>query len=607
MLLLLALASGTLSAFAEEDHVTEKAVLVDPDASFTIEQAVTGTFVPEPSILTGGYTKAAHWLRLDIRAADEGGELILRIRPTFLDEVTLFWQDPERPGEWSREQTGDRTPFHERGVAAVPLAFRIQPAPAGSTYYLRLETTSSSVLDVHAYEPVVAERLDRHFTVVMIFYLAIMLWVLLSAAGELVNGRDIALHWFLVSQPVYILYTLAITGMLTPFLPEALSYYVDEFTSVMVCLVALTSLLFHRALVLPFAPHFVARGMLNALILLDVIAVGFVLVGIPQPGLQLNAIVMMLVAPTLIFLAFSARRDALPGRTWLRIVYTGLTLALVFTNGHYLGLMKATQWSLESSLLMGLCSALAMFLLLYLRASARRRQIQEAKLQLSLAQQRLELQNDQMEMKRQFLAMLTHEIKTPLSVARLALVSMKGEGEPRRLIETAIDNMNDIVDRCSYADRLEHGQLRLHREPFDMEALLHEVAARSSEPERLELHPGAVAAVETDRALLEVLLDNLVDNALKYSPPQSPVAIRIEPGEDNGDRSVGIAVENWPAAALPDPDRLFDKYYRGPGAHRKSGSGLGLYIVQGIARLLGGAMAHEVVEGKVRFSLRLPC
>ncbi|MFI5412003.1 hypothetical protein [Kaistia sp. UC242_56] len=52
---------------------------------------------------------------------------------------------------------------------------------------------------------------------------------------------------------------------------------------------------------------------------------------------------------------------------------------------------------------------------------------------------------------------------------------------------------------------------------------------------------------------------------------------------------------------------MFDKHYRGPGANRKSGSGLGLYIVQGIARLLGVAMAHEVVEGKARFNLRPPC
>lgn len=607
MLLLLALVSGTLPAFAEDDHVTDRAVLVDANASLTIEEAVSRAFVPEPSILTGGYTKSAHWLRIHVRPADQGGDLILRIRPTFLDQVTLFWQDPDRPGRWNQDQTGDRTPYEQRSVGSVPLGFRIHPAPGGTTYYLRLETTSSSLLDVHAFEPVAAERLDLHFAIVMVCYLALMLWVLFSAAGELVNGRDTALHWFLFSQPIYILYTLAITGTLTPLLPEAWSYYADQITSVLACLVGLASLLFHRALIQPFAPHFLAKGLLEVLIVLDAIAVALVLAGIPQPGLQLNAIVMMLVAPTFILLAFSASQEALPGRTWLRIVYTTLTLALILTNGHYLGLMKATRWNLESSLFMGLCSALAMFLLLYLRARARRRQIQQAKLDLGLARQRLEFQNTQMETKRQFLAMLTHEIKTPLSVARLALASMKAEGQPRRLIETAIDNMNDIVDRCSYADRLEHGQLRLHLEPFDMKALIDDVVARSAEPGRLEIIPGASTTVETDRALLEVLLDNLLDNALKYSPPESPVTIRVEPFESDGRRGVGIAVENWPAAALPDPDRLFDKYYRGPGAHRKSGSGLGLYIVQGISKLLGGATVHDVVQGKVRFSLRLPC
>lgn len=607
LFLLLALVGGTVTASATDDHVIDRAILVDPDASLTIEQAVTREFTPEPSIVTRGYTKAAHWVRIRVRGDAAGGELILRIRPTFLDQVTLFWQDPARPGRWNQDETGDRTPYRERSLASVPLGFRIHPAPGGSTYYIRLETTSSSLLDIHAYEPIEAERLNLYFAMVMVGYLALMLWALLSAAGELVNGRDSAVHWFLFSQPIYILYSLTITGSLTPFLPEAWSFYIDEITSVLACLVGLASLLFHRALVRPFAPHFLATGLLDTLIVLDAIAVALVLAGIPQPGLQLNAAVMMLVAPTLLLLAYTATRDALPGRTWLRVVYTILTIALVATNGHYLGLMKATRWNLDSSLFMGLLSALAMFLLLHLRGRARRRQAEEANFELVLAQQRLELQNDQMETKRQFLAMLTHEIKTPLSVARLALDSMKAEGEPRRLIESAIDNMNDIVDRCSYADRLEHGQLRLDRESFDLGALIAEVAARSAEPGRLEILPIAATAVETDRALLEVLMDNLIDNALKYSPPRSSVAIRAEPVETDGRRGVGIAVENWPAAALPDPERLFDKYYRGPGAHRKSGSGLGLYIVQGISRLLGGAIVHDVVQGKVRFSLRLPC
>jgi len=604
LLLLLALVAGTLSARAEEDHVTSRAILEDHDASLTIEQVVVRDFLPEAGIVTRGYTKSAHWLRIQVRPSDTGGDLVLRIRPTFLDEVTLYWQDPERTGVWIHDQTGDRTPYGERSVASVPLGFRIHPAPGGTTYYLRLETTSSSLLDVHAFEPIVAERLDLHFAIVMVGYLALMLWVLLSAGSELVNGRDTALHWFLFSQPIYILYTLAITGTLTPLLPEAWSYYADEITSVLACLVGLASLLFHRALVLPFAPHRLARGLLETLIVLDAIAVGLVLAGIPQPGLQLNAIVMMLVAPTLLFLAFSARKEALPGRAWLRIVYASLTLALVITNGHYLGLMKATRWNLESSLFMGLSSALAMFLLLHLRARARRRQSVQARLDLSLARQRLEMQQAQMEVKRQFLAMLTHEIKTPLSVARIALATMKAEGEPRLLIETAIDNMNDIVDRCSYADRLEHGQLRLHLGPCDLGEVVGEVVARSADPKRLEIVTGKPVWIDTDRALLEVLLGNLVDNALKYSPPDSRITIRVEPESSNG---VGIAVENWPAAALPDPERLFDRYYRGPGAHRKSGSGLGLYIVRGIASLLGGAVLYDVVEGKVRLRLQLPC
>jgi signal transduction histidine kinase len=60
-------------------------------------------------------------------------------------------------------------------------------------------------------------------------------------------------------------------------------------------------------------------------------------------------------------------------------------------------------------------------------------------------------------------------------------------------------------------------------------------------------------------------------------------------------------------AGLPDADKVFDKYYRSPGAHRKTGSGLGLYLVKSYMQLLGGYVGYAVVADEVEFSIWMPC
>jgi K+-sensing histidine kinase KdpD len=96
-----------------------------------------------------------------------------------------------------------------------------------------------------------------------------------------------------------------------------------------------------------------------------------------------------------------------------------------------------------------------------------------------------------------------------------------------------------------------------------------------------------------DLQLLSVILNNLIDNALKYSPPDSPVNITAETCLRQGQSGIRISVTNQAGTSgLPDPKQLFRKYYRAPGAHGKTGSGLGLHIAAGFARKTGGELRY---------------
>jgi signal transduction histidine kinase len=117
--------------------------------------------------------------------------------------------------------------------------------------------------------------------------------------------------------------------------------------------------------------------------------------------------------------------------------------------------------------------------------------------------------------------------------------------------------------------------------------------------------------VSSDWQIFKSVLSNLVDNALKYSPTESTVHLRVRPGTLDGRAGCEISVENLvqsgpTSTGFPDRDELFKKYYRADGARKHSGSGLGLYLVANFMRLLKGEVRYEPLEKSVRFTVCLP-
>lgn len=207
-----------------------------------------------------------------------------------------------------------------------------------------------------------------------------------------------------------------------------------------------------------------------------------------------------------------------------------------------------------------------------------------------------------------FMDMLTHELKTPISVVRMALGVMKAEGPFKRHADQALEDMSDIVERCRQLDQLEQRKLTPYAQPCRIEQILSELRSGSCEPARVFITAVLLPELNSDVQLLRIILGNLIGNAVKYSLPESIIEIQVEPAEYGGKPGVRVAVQNLPGAAgLPDPGKVFDKYYRSPGAHKQTGSGLGLYLVHSFTELLGGRVAYDVVQEQARFTLWIPC
>jgi signal transduction histidine kinase len=209
----------------------------------------------------------------------------------------------------------------------------------------------------------------------------------------------------------------------------------------------------------------------------------------------------------------------------------------------------------------------------------------------------------------QFLSMLSHELKTPLAVIRMSL----GQGSEiidqanRARLVRAVADINAIIERCLQTDRLQNGRIELDKRPYNPGELLRQIIGSSAQEKRVELYAPPLPDGVSDTQLLSVILSNLIDNALKYSAPQAMISVTAIAAAHNEQAGVHIEISNLPGSAgLPDAEQVFRKYYRAPGAHSKTGSGLGLHIAQGFSTMLGGELSYAPSDGAVKFALWIP-
>ncbi len=607
-LLFLALSWSFCSAAWGGDFIIARAVLEDRTGTLSIEEAVQAKFLPADSILSKGYTDSVHWLRIVVRQRDDGGELVLRIRPAVLDEIKLYEPEPAVTGGWKTRVTGDRTPYLARERASVVLGFAIKPVKPESVYYLRLKTTSSSLLNAEALEPHQAQVKDMWLGMYQMGYLGFMLALLVWAINDYATSRQRVVAWFILHQITHLFHNFTQMGWLAPLFASDPSGLVDKLTCITVWANSLVGAIFHRTLLRPFAPLRLAIRTFDAIILVILGALAVMAFGQTRLALHITALMITLCIPVAVVLVFSARREAAPGRRILRTVYSLLVVSMLISLLPILGWVKAIEWNLYTMSVNGFIAACLMFALLHLRSRQLLRKGEQAVLKLALTRQQLDMERSQREGQSRFMSMLNHELKTPLSVIRMTLGMKNVTAGIKNLAHQSVQDVDAIVERCLQADQLEQRQLVPRRQPCCMSKMLAELRTASATPHRLVIQSEALPSVDTDPQLLRIAVGNLIDNALKYAEPHSAVHIDVSLFEHQGRLGVLKNIVNASSTAeMPDPQRVFDKYYRGPGAQGKTGSGLGLYLVRSVTEQLGGWIRYCPSENEVRFELWIPC
>jgi signal transduction histidine kinase len=220
-------------------------------------------------------------------------------------------------------------------------------------------------------------------------------------------------------------------------------------------------------------------------------------------------------------------------------------------------------------------------------------------------------------LQRDFLANVSHELKTPLTSLigfsqALTDGSLRTEAEKRRaasILHEESQRLLRMSQELLDLARVEAGQVSLRRELVDVAGLLNqqlEVARPRAEQTGLHLEltaGGSLPAAMADPERVHQVLDNLLDNALKHAAANS--AIRLTTSAGAG--IVEVSCWNAVSGGAPDVSRMFERFYRGdPARARSGGVGLGLAISRELAQAMGGSLTADLTEGGVRLRLRLP-
>jgi two-component system phosphate regulon sensor histidine kinase PhoR len=222
--------------------------------------------------------------------------------------------------------------------------------------------------------------------------------------------------------------------------------------------------------------------------------------------------------------------------------------------------------------------------------------------------------------RRDFVANASHELRTPLTSIRGFVEALEdgAVGEPetaRRFlgkIRTHADRMAALVEDLLELGRLESGEQAPEREEMRPAHVAQEVVASfaglaTRKDISLRHIDGGAPEVLTDPERLRRILENLVDNAVKYTPQGGRVEVTTSPGPD-GSARIEVA-DNGPGIAAEHQARVFERFYRVDKARSRElgGTGLGLSIVRHLAESLGASVSVESEPGKgSRFCVTLP-
>ncbi|MDO8279271.1 MAG: sensor histidine kinase [Burkholderiaceae bacterium] len=584
----------------------------DPAGRLTLEDVLRrqDQFRPADKGINRGYTNHAIWLRTTLQPDPQTPpEWWLEIGPSFLDEVTAYIPDPAEPLGYRVWKMGDTFKYHERWLDYTNFVFPVTLEDASPrTVYLRVRTSGLLIVNATVWTPHhFIGAIAKEQLILGLYYGA---WALVIVAN--------LLYWALSRPPAYVWWiiyiltdgaqTLVANGLAFPLLLPRHPELTQVLPGISLALAAAAT---SRFMIELFQLRIVFPRWAITLRILSALAVScgaLICLGYNvsvAPVLQLMGTLVLMLG-----LAFSAHGILYRGGGSVYhayfIAFLLMNFSIIVVVFRNLGLLEPTffvshLWQLNLLIHVILTNYGVSVFFLRTRGLERR------------AMRKL----DEAAAHEQFVAMISHELRTPIATIEAALSNLTREApdaSPERSrryqsIHRALGRMKMLIANYLVQGQAQAGNFHAVFGVVQFDDLLRTVLMDIPAPSarrRVNLTQAeGKLRIQGDMDLLRSALTNVIDNALKYSGPSQSVSVR----SGRIGSIVRVSVRDQGHGIPPEElARIFEPHYRAPGRSSVSGAGLGLPIVKRIIDLHhGNIQVSSTLGWGTVVTIELPC
>ena len=590
--------------------------------------AVQGSFrLHDKPVLNAGYSRSVFWLRLDLHYLPQQAQgprnWLLELAYPPLDHLELYLPD-EAGGFTLAQRTGDSLPFDTRQIRQHNYLFELNLEPnQNKRIYLRLESQGSIQAPLTLWAPnAYLEEQPARIYVLGIIY-GVLLVMLVYNLFIFLSVRDTSYLYYILYIASFGLYQVSVNGAGIEYFWPNNPWWANAATPFLIGSAALFGCQFARSF-LHTSEHspWVDRLLLllmacGAVVMILALSVSYATALRLATYLALLFTVVIFAAGVLAWL-----RGMRVARyfifAWTAFLIGGIVNTLMVLG--YLPNVFLTMYASQigSALEVGLLS-LALADRINAMKEERARILQESGRKLETLNQELA---DSNRFKDEFLATVTHELRTPMNgvIGSLELMqTVKMDIELEQYQKTAAASARDMmrmVNDILALTELQAGKLYPRRETFSLRGLFDglraQYAARAEDKGltfALELDDNLPDTLEGDAAKLAQALGYLLDNAIKFTS-QGGVTLRVgRVGSVGSSLPLRVVVSDTGIGFAPGDGDLYQRFHQLDGSmtRKYGGLGIGLAICRQLVDLLGGVLSHESQPGQgSRFRLDVP-
>lgn len=587
---------------------------VDVTRRMDVHEVSRQVFTPFKLLLNRSLEPTTRWLKITLDApAEQQSPLVLVVGPYFLAELELYH---EESGGWVKQLGGAKHPALQLNCSVGHHCFKLPESGASQrVYFLRINTINGFYIStqVSTSDNFVKETSSKsqHYGV----QVGIFLMLIGCGAVYLIRFRTLLVGWLCLTQiSALFLYCFSNGTILREFIAGSPESYAPILI-IALCL----RLIFAGCLFLELLRLWQARPWFRYYFLSWMtfwfVQIGLIFFGQIKPYMLLLNWIFLFTVPFIFAWAISQSQQL--SRRY-RIIWTVLSLlpgvlicadvALSMNDGGISILTSLPETAVS------LLVALALYLLLLDYSKMQQEQLLQTMFELNTLKTQNDYEQRQLKERSTLIDMLSHELKNPLATMRMALGSLRllfGKskhaaefGERFSSMTQSIDNMTQVIDRVGQVDAIDHKNFVVRYEKLAVLETIESLPLIRAQLDRFRILGSRAVNTQTDRLLFVTIINNLIDNAVKYAPAASMIEVSVS--VVSADKLRCVVSNEVERDHEPDPASVFTRYYRGIYARDKPGTGLGLVLIKSLCENLKGSISYRFEFNRVFFSIELP-